>query len=434
MSLPSIATAQPTVDGTIDESEYQLIGQKQNMNDSFSGGTDLRAIYKYADTSTDTLYLGFVGTLSTGNNNGIGIWLNVLGPGAPDGRPAGTPLAVTGGGHYISGNGGTNSDFAAGFDVDVMYAFNSGGGTSDVFFDAAQVTGSTDITQFVGSSDQSGTLASGSGPGGSTINFATDNSGASLTGIEMAIPFAELDATSDMFVQVSGVVVSSSAFFSNETVPGDYTGSSQPGFDADFGGFSGGPYFTTESQLPVELANFRAMPDGASTLLTWRTLSETGNDRFEIEHAAPGRGFRLAGTMRGQGTTVEATDYQFRVDDLAPGTHRFRLRQVDVDGTTSLSSPRSVTIGVQGIFLSKAAPHPVAGGSTFGVSVDRTSPVRVEMFNLLGQRVRTLFDGTVTPAQPARIEMVTGGLAAGTYFIRATNGTASTVQRVTVVQ
>lgn len=186
--------------------------------------------------------------------------------------------------------------------------------------------------------------------------------------------------------------------------------------------------------IPVELADFRTMPDGSAAVLTWRTLSETSNDRFEIEHAAPGQSFRLAGTVRGQGTTVEATDYRFRLDDLAPGTHRFRLRQVDVDGTASLSAPRSVTIGVQGLSLSKAAPHPVAGRSIIGVSVDRTSPIRVEMFNLLGQRVRTLFDGTVTTAQPMHVEIAADGLASGTYFIRATNGAASTVQRVTVVR
>jgi hypothetical protein len=33
-----------------------------------------------------------------------------------------------------------------------------------------------------------------------------------------------------------------------------------------------------------------------------------------------------------------------------------------------------------------------------------------------------------------RVEMSANGLASGTYFIRATSGSASTVQRVTVVR
>jgi hypothetical protein len=273
----------------------------------------------------------------------------------------------------------------------------------------------------------------------SGINMAYDDtdllSNVTTTGWEFSVPLSVLGATgSDTFELFALYTSGSGDFVSANTLP-EIAGQSGTNLGAtpDFSAIAGDQH-TGAAPLPVELADFRAMPDGSSAVLTWRTLSETSNDRFEIEHAAPGQPFRLAGTMRGQGTTVEATDYRFRLDGLAPGTHQFRLRQVDVDGTASLSASRSMTVGVQGISLSNAAPHPVAGRSTIAVSVDRTSPVRVEMFNLLGQRVRTLFDGTVSPAQPMLVEMSANGLASGTYFIRATSGLASTVQRVTVVR
>ncbi|NBC85431.1 MAG: T9SS type A sorting domain-containing protein [Bacteroidetes bacterium] len=430
----SPATAQPTVDGDLTDPQYTDIGTKQNSNDSFGGGTDVQKIVSYSDDVNDVLHIGIVGTMSTSNTNGIGLWLNILGPGAPDGRSAGDPLAVSGGGHYISGNGGANPNFSAAFDVDAMYAFNTGGGTSNIFVDAANVIGGSPSAGFVGSMDQSGTSATGTGPGGATITFATDNSGGTDTGIELAIPFAEFGASSDMFVQAFAVAVSSSAFFSDETVPGDFTGSGQPGFDASFDTFSGGPYFTTETQLPVELAAFDALADGRMAVLTWSTLSETNNDRFVIEHAAPGAGFAPAGSVEGNGTTTQRSAYRFTLADLEPGTHRFRLRQYDIDGASELSEAISLNIGVDGLTVSGAAPHPVKGESAVNISVERVSPVRVELFNLLGQRVRTLFDGTLTPGRVLDVEIDATQLPSGTYFLRTTADAGSDVQRVTIVR
>jgi len=430
----SPATAQPMIDGDLTDALYTEIGTKQNSNDSFGGGTDIQKIVSYSDETNDVLYIGIVGTLPTSNNNGIALWLNILGPGAPDGRSAGDPLAVSGGGHYISGNAGMNPNFSAAFDVDAMYAFNTGSGTSNVFVDAANVIGGSPSAGFVGSMDQSGTSATGTGPGGATITFATDNSGGTDTGIELAIPFAEFGASSDMFVQAFAVAVSSSAFFSDETVPGDFTGSGQPGFDASFDTYAGGPYFTTETQLPVELAAFDALADGRTAVLTWSTLSETNNDRFVVEHAAPGAGFSPAGSVEGNGTTTQRSTYRFTVADLEPGTHRFRLRQYDIDGANELSEAISLNIGVDGLAVSGAAPHPVQGESAVNISVDSASPVRVELFNLLGQRVRTLFDGTVTPGRAERVAIRGADLPSGTYFVRTTADAGSDVQRITIVR
>ncbi|HHP7238102.1 T9SS type A sorting domain-containing protein [Longibacter sp.] len=186
--------------------------------------------------------------------------------------------------------------------------------------------------------------------------------------------------------------------------------------------------------IPVELAAFDALADGRSAVLTWSTLSETNNDRFVVEHAAPGAGFSPAGSVEGNGTTTQRSTYRFTVADLEPGTHRFRLRQYDIDGASELSEALSLNIGVDGLAVSGAAPHPVQGESAVNISVDSASPVRVELFNLLGQRVRTLFDGTVTPGRAERVAIRGADLPSGTYFVRTTADAGSDVQRITIVR
>jgi len=84
--------------------------------------------------------------------------------------------------------------------------------------------------------------------------------------------------------------------------------------------------------------------------------------------------------------------------------------------------------------VSGAAPHPVQGEAAVNISVESASPVRVELFNLLGQRVRTLFDGTVTPGRAERVAIRGADLPSGTYFVRTTADSGSDVQRITIVR
>ena len=445
--FPATTNAQPTIDGDRSgDADYEFLAA-WNQNDTGFGDHGILELSAFENGSD--LYLNIIGEAEN-NGNCILLFVNLA---SQDGVDAGT--AIPPGTDNLSpfnDYSGTIHDFETDFGFRLCATNDNGTSTPTpaAFVSAIDYRSLGSATnapeEFLPGPNSNSTI-----PGDGTsytftgttsydgIVMAYDDtdllSNVTTTGWEFSVPLSILGATGSETYELFALYTSGSGdFVSANTLP-EIAGQSGTnlGGNPDFTSIADDQH-TGANPLPVELADFRAMPDGSSAVLTWRTLSETSNDRFEIEHAAPGQTFRLAGTMRGQGTTVEATDYQFRLDDLAPGTHRFRLRQVDVDGTASLSRPRSATIGVQGISLSKAAPHPVAGRSTFGVSVDRPSPVRVEMFNLLGQRVRTLFDGTVTPAQSARIEMATGGLAAGTYFIRATNGTASTVQRVTVVR
>jgi hypothetical protein len=97
--------------------------------------------------------------------------------------------------------------------------------------------------------------------------------------------------------------------------------------------------------LPVELAEFSAAAgaDGA-VHLRWRTLTETGNERFDVQRSPQGVTFETISTVAGAGTTTTPRTYAFKDPAPHPGVSYYRLRQVDFDGTEDFSPVRSVYV------------------------------------------------------------------------------------------
>jgi len=56
------------------------------------------------------------------------------------------------------------------------------------------------------------------------------------------------------------------------------------------------------------------------------------------------------------------------------------------------------------------------------------------MFDVLGRRVRTLYDGPMEANTPKRHTLRRGALASGLYFVRLTSETGTTTQKVTLVR
>ena len=196
--------------------------------------------------------------------------------------------------------------------------------------------------------------------------------------------------------------------------------------------------FTADGPLPVELAGFDVRADGNDALLSWQTLSETNNARFDVLVASGSdASFRTVGSVGGAGTTTETQRYQFRVPDLAPGRHRFRLRQVDLDGSTELLDPQTLEVGLDEPFtVVQTTANPIRQGetATLQYAVRDRQPVRVELYNVLGQRVRTFSDGRSSPGAVTTVRIPTSDLASGKYFLRITGRTFSRTENVSIVQ
>jgi hypothetical protein len=129
------------------------------------------------------------------------------------------------------------------------------------------------------------------------------------------------------------------------------------------------------SPLPVELASFEADRTEASgtgeeaVRLSWMTATEQNNAGFEIQRKAEGGtsggtwkqvGFRESKAPAG--TTTEARTYRFTDEDLpnAADTIAYRLRQVDVSGTTLSDPVRGARSGISSLQLKETSPNPAS--------------------------------------------------------------------------
>ena len=188
--------------------------------------------------------------------------------------------------------------------------------------------------------------------------------------------------------------------------------------------------------LPVELTTFTAVADGQAALLTWRTASETNNTGFHVEQRQPSGAFTSLAFVEGAGTTTRAQRYRFRVADAGYGVQTFRLRQVDVDGTTALSGVQTVRLAPESAVAVSAYPNPFGAGRPARITVTprEAQQVTVDVFDLMGRRVARLHDGPLAAGETT-VHMLPGTrLASGLYFVRVTGEQFQTTERLTLVR
>ncbi|MDO7850330.1 T9SS type A sorting domain-containing protein [Hymenobacter convexus] len=166
--------------------------------------------------------------------------------------------------------------------------------------------------------------------------------------------------------------------------------------------------------LPVELATFTAKAaNPTDALLTWTTASEKNNDHFVVERSFDARTFGAVGTVRGQGSTTQATEYRFTdagAGRRAQGTAYYRLQQVDADGTATYGPIRKVVFGPGKAGVS-IYPNPSQENATLDLTGLAADTYQVQVIDLTGRVLRTQQAGA--EATVLSLE----GLPEGSYIV-----------------
>ena len=184
-----------------------------------------------------------------------------------------------------------------------------------------------------------------------------------------------------------------------------------------------------DAGLPVALSRFDGIANGTTVHLAWETSSELNNAGFEVQHSFTGN-FEKRGFVLGVGTTEEKQEYFYAVRDLHPGSHQFRLKQIDFDGTFAYSPTIEVHIENQESTLLNVYPSPFNPSTSILFYTQRDEYIEIHAYNALGKLVSIIHEGILTTGNQHRFLFEPSNLPSGLYWIRAKGATFSLTRSV----
>lgn len=94
----------------------------------------------------------------------------------------------------------------------------------------------------------------------------------------------------------------------------------------------------TSNPLPVTFLKFAGEKNNYNVDLTWSTACEVENKSFIVEASTDGHEFVAVGEIAGAGTKNTVSEYSYTVENPASNALFYRLRQVDYDGKSEVST------------------------------------------------------------------------------------------------
>jgi hypothetical protein len=200
--------------------------------------------------------------------------------------------------------------------------------------------------------------------------------------------------------------------------------------------------------LPVQLSRFIAtVVNQRHVRLDWTTISEINNYGFYVERKRQGDSAftEIANSFTpGHGTTNEPHHYTFTDESPGAPTVWYRLRQVDLDGTRHYTEPIMATgilVGVEEkepapieFSLKQNYPNPFNPTTEIKFSVETIGRTTLEVFNVVGQRVATLFDDVAEPGRYYMVRFHASNLASGVYLYRLQSGKKSELKKLLLLK
>jgi len=118
------------------------------------------------------------------------------------------------------------------------------------------------------------------------------------------------------------------------------------------------------------MVSFTGKYNSGISTLDWATSQEFNNKEFELLRSTDGLKFDKIATIAGAGNTSIAQKYQYQDRINGQGYVYYRLRQVDLDGKSTLSNIVRLSLGndVKGMEL---YPNPFTHAFTVSFSAQR---------------------------------------------------------------
>jgi hypothetical protein len=182
-----------------------------------------------------------------------------------------------------------------------------------------------------------------------------------------------------------------------------------------FSGGSGGVILVPNSTLPISWKSFNGETNNKVNFLKWITATEQNTEYFEVERSADGINFETIGLVAASGNISSDKLYNFDDNNPILGINYYRLRLVEIDGTTEYSNV--IALEVKGdkkpyIFY----PNPVTEVLNYQFTAEQGGDVIIEVMDALGRVLKSENKNSVAGSNQFLIDM--SNLIQGTYSIR----------------
>jgi hypothetical protein len=190
------------------------------------------------------------------------------------------------------------------------------------------------------------------------------------------------------------------------------------------------PLVGRRALLPVAFAQqLKAELMDGKAVLTWVTATEKDNHGFRIERKQAGSHWADVGFVRSRSTN-SSTPSGYTFEDAAPVSGRvtYRLVQIDLDGSESLSNEAEVFVGGDVTGAVTVYPNPfIAREQNVVIAFDNAAGLEtpITITNMLGQTVRSMLTTSNSVKWNGKDDSG-NALSAGSYVV-SVNGMTSVI-------
>jgi alpha-tubulin suppressor-like RCC1 family protein len=186
--------------------------------------------------------------------------------------------------------------------------------------------------------------------------------------------------------------------------------------------------------LPVELTSFTSSIKSSGVNLQWITATEINNSGFDVERAVDNVNFEKIGFVKGSGNSNSPNQYSFIDKNNLSGNIKYRLKQIDNNGTyrysqvievNKLNEPTSYKLGNY--------PNPFNPSTIIRFELPENTFVNITVYNMLGKRVATLINQKMEKGIH-EINFNPQGLATGIYVYQMNAGSKVITQKMTLLK
>jgi len=200
------------------------------------------------------------------------------------------------------------------------------------------------------------------------------------------------------------------------------------------------------SILPVELVDFTARSTKEGVHLYWNTATELNNYGFEIERkksddvAAIGSNWKKIAFINGNGTSNSTKEYSYIDKRVMPGKYSYRLRQIDNDGSFTLSKVIELSLGTPiKYLLHQNYPNPFNPSTTIVYEVPNMEFVSLKVHDILGNEICTLVNevkdaGAYTVVLNSQDSKVSHHMPSGIYYYTLRVGEYSDTKKMVLIK